>query len=358
MTKNSKVSLNQKFDRTIQNSKFDFSKNFKFFAIASFVIILVGILMFSFLGFNLSSDFATLHTTKIYTNAENYITDSSINSYDIDNKKDYNKVVSIVKDILNKNNACLKNVEKTTIDLLDKEIKAAEALQITFYSNDVLTDEQLNEFNDNIKIELSKAFGYTNQDNVAIVENAITDVEVISPYSQANTIIYSAVIALIVSLVFMLVYLSLRYEKSAFVTGFITILHDLLLTLSIITICRIPLSLAVSGTIGFVFILSIINLLMYYSKSKELTASGAVDKFKSGLVANETSKANIKFNLYLYVTLIVLSIILIAISTTQIKFLALNILLATFACYYSAQFVLNGFYRMVYKPIKKNRKFI
>ena len=67
MTKNNKVSINQKFDRKLQNSKFDFSKNFKFFSIISLVIIFIGVMIFSFLGFNLGSDFASLSTVKIYT---------------------------------------------------------------------------------------------------------------------------------------------------------------------------------------------------------------------------------------------------------------------------------------------------
>ena len=357
MTKNNKVSINQKFDRKLQNSKFDFSKNFKFFSIISLVIIFIGVMIFSFLGFNLGSDFASLSTVKIYTNSEKYIIEDGISAYDIDNKEDYNKVVEIIEGVLNKNNTSIVSVEKSTIDILDKNIKSAKALQVTFYNDTSLTEEELSSFNTSLKTQLLEKFGYV-QENSVNIENAVSNVETINNYNQSLDVIYSAVIALVVSVVFALIYLSLRYEKAAFVTGFITILHDILVTLALLAIVRIPLTLACVGTVGFVFVLSIINLIMYYSKSKELTTSGVVDKFKASLVANETSKSNVKFNLYLYSTLLIISALLIAVTTMQIRYFALTLFIASIVCWFSAQFILNGFYRMVYKPVKKNRKFV
>lgn len=357
MTKNNKVTLNQKFDRKLEGSSFNFSKNFKFFFIISFVFLLVGIMIFSFFGFNLGYDFVELNTFKIYTNSENYITVEGVSSFDLNDNQQYNKAVEKIENILNANNLSIANIDKTTIDILDENIKSAQALQITFYNDLSLTEEELKTFNENLKVQLLEEFGYS-QSSVINIEDAVSNIEPLNYYNQSSETIYSAIIAMVISIVFVLIYLSLRYEKSAFVTGFVTIAHDILLTLSILAFTRIPLSLSCIGTIAFVFILSVLNLIIYYAKSKELTSSGAVDKFKSSIVANEVSKQNVKFNLYLYLTLIIASIIFIAISTMQIRIFAITIFIATIVCWFSAQFILNGFYRMVYKPVKKNRKFI
>ncbi len=350
-----KISLNQKFDRKIAENKFDFYKNFKFFLIAGLALIIVGIFIFSFFGFNLGNDFASLSTIKIYTNTEGYSSDFKV--YNIDDKNDYNKVISIINNTLSEKGSSIESSQKTTIDILDKNIKDAKAIEVTFYNDSALSEDEQIELNAEIKIALMQAFGYETEDSI-LLERAVSDAKIITSYNNNSTTIYSTIIALVVAVLFAIIYMVCRYEKPAFVTGFLTYVFDQMLLLSVLAITRIPFNLATLGVVVFTFFMSTINLLVFYSKSKELTASGAVDKFKVSAVANEVGKANIKFNSYLYGILFILSIVLIAVSTIAMRYVALAFLVAIIVNFFSSQFILCGLYSIAYKPVKKNRKFI
>lgn len=354
---NKKVSINQKFDRAIEKSNFNFFKNFKFFAIASLALIIIGAFMCGFLGFNLGSDLASLSTIKIYTNSEGYTEGDNVLSFDIATQEGYNQAVKKIEDCLSLNGTSIYSVNKTTINIAKQNILGAKALEISFYNDNSLTEEEQKLQNEQIKNALMQAFGYLNED-VALVEG-VTDAKILSPYRNNLTIVYSAIIALVVGVLFAIIYLVCRYERTAFVTGFFIVMHDLVLLLALLAITRVPINLATIGVVAFSFLMSVINLIIFYSKAKELTSSGAVDKNKASAVANEVTKSNIKFNFYLYLVLFILAILVIAFSTSStMLFTGLSLLIAVLVNYFSAQFILNGFYGMVYKPAKKNPKLI
>ena len=354
---NKKVSINQKFDRAIEKSNFNFFKNFKFFAIVSLALIIIGAFMCGFLGFNLGSDLTSLSTIKIYTNSEGYTEGDNVLSFDIATQEGYNQAVKKIEDCLSLNGTSIYSVNKTTINIAKQNILGAKALEISFYNDNSLTEEEQKLQNEQIKNALMQAFGYLNED-VALVEG-VTDAKILSPYRNNLTIVYSAIIALVVSVLFAIIYLVCRYERTAFVTGFFIVMHDLVLLLALLAITRVPINLATIGVVAFSFLMSVINLIIFYSKAKELTSSGAVDKNKVSAVANEVTKSNIKINFYLYLILFILAILVIAFSTSStMLFTGLSLLIAVLVNYFSAQFILNGFYGMVYKPAKKNPKLI
>lgn len=352
-----KISINQKFDRAIEKSNFNFFKNFKFFAIVSLALIIIGAFMCGFLGFNLGSDLASLSTITVYTNAEGYTTGDNISSFDIDTAEGYDGAVKVISDALASNGTSAYSIEKTTINITDQNILGAKALEVSFYNDRSLSEEEQQLQNQQIKTALMQAFGYSSGE--AVVVEGVTDAKILSSYNNNMTIVYSAIIALIVSILFAIIYLVCRYERAAFVTGFFTIMHDMVLLLALLAITRVPISLATIGVFAFTFFMSVINLIVFYSKSKEMTAGGAVDKNKVSVVANEVTKSNIKFNFYLYLILFILAILIMAFSSSSMMlFTGLSLLLAVLVNYFSAQFILNGFYGMVYKPVKKNRKLI
>ena len=354
---NKKITINQKFDRAIEKSNFNFYKNFKFFAIASLVLIIIGAFLCGFLGFNLGTDFMGVSTIKVYTNAEGNTTGENIQSYDIDTAEGYNDALQIISNTLAGFDTSINSVQKTTINITAQNILGAKALEINFYNNASLSQEEQIEKNGQIKTALMKAFGYSTGDSVVV--EGVSDAKIVSQYNNNSTIIYSAIIALIVSIVFAIIYLVCRYERTAFVTGFFTFLHDIVLLFALLAITRVPVNLATIGVFAFSFFMTCINLIVFYSKSKEMTVGGAVDKTNATAVANAVSKNNIKLNFYLYLVLFIIAILIMAFSTSStMLFTGVALLLAVIVNYYSAQFILNGFYGIIYKPVKKNRKLV
>lgn len=351
-----KITLNQKFDRRIANSKINFSKLFLIFIFISLAIIIAGAFVAGFAGINLGNDFASLSSLKVYTNSENYI--SNLESYDIDSAEGYNLVLDKVEKVLNEHGTSIESAQKSTMDFLKQEIIDAKAVEITFYNDLSLTEEEQTELNAQIKSDLMSAFGFQTQE-ATVLENGVSDATILTSYNHNTTIIYSAIIAIVIATVFAMVYMVCRYERPAFVTVFLTIAHDILLTLALIAITRIPFNVATIGVLCFTFFMSVINLMVFYSKSKELTVSGAVESASGKVVANETTKANLKTNLYVYAAILVLAILLIAFApSATMRFFALALLISCIVNCFSAIFIVNGLYYCVYKPIKKTRKFI
>ena len=351
-----KITLNQKFDRKIASSNINFSKLFLIFIFISLAIIIAGAFVAGFAGFNLGSDFASLSSLKVYTNSENYM--QSFESYDIDSTEGYNLVLDKIGQVLKENNTSMQSAQKSTMDFLELDIIDAKAVEITFYNDPSLTVEEQAALNAQIKEDIMTAFGYQTQDSI-VLENGVSAATILNSYNHNTTIIYSAIIAIVIAAVFAMVYMLCRYERPAFVSVFLTIVHDILLSLALIAITRIPFNIATTGVICFTFFMSVINLMIFYSKSKELTASGAVDPVDGRVVANETTKANLKSNIYIYAAIFLLSILLIAFAPSMImRFFALALLISAIVNFYSAIFIVNGLYYCVYKPIKKTRKFI
>ena len=100
MTKNKKIK-HFSIDEKIENSKFSYTKNLKYFIIAPIIIIVVGIILLCTLGFNLGFDFTGGTNMTIFVNSSDWADENfSGQVYDIDD--DYETICNKISNVLNK----------------------------------------------------------------------------------------------------------------------------------------------------------------------------------------------------------------------------------------------------------------
>ena len=103
-------------DNLIENSKFSFTRNLKYFIIAPIVIIVVGIILLCTLGFNLGFDFTGGTNMTIYLNdATSGSSEFSDQSYNLEDN--YDGVVDKINNVLANYDVNLNSIQTTEINI-------------------------------------------------------------------------------------------------------------------------------------------------------------------------------------------------------------------------------------------------
>ena len=196
-------------DALIENSKFSFTKNLKYFIIAPIVIIVVGIILLCTLGFNLGFDFTGGTNMTIYLNDENSYPGQS---YNLDNG-DYDKVVDKINKVLDEFDVKLSSVQTTEINITEGysfTISNGDAVIIKFQNGDLDLSE-IEKQNEEIQLALLKEFGYF--DETATVDDidgneysAFVANGGVTTASATSELLMNSFIALIVAVVLILIY--------------------------------------------------------------------------------------------------------------------------------------------------------
>ncbi len=335
------VKLQEKF----LNSKLDICKNFLYFIIAPLILMLVGIILISTVGFNLSNQLTGYSTFTIYVNNENNFGEN-IASYDLNNTKDYEKVKNLIEDTLSNQGIKISSYRTATMNIDDYLVINGQAVQVDFANT--LGKDKINEQNQTLKDSLLVAFGYNDY------TQAVSDIDYIQPIQT-----FDYVIALLAGIVFALVasmlYISLRYNKLAFIPMLMIVFLDLLTVLSLILICRIVVSLNIGVVLLTTLCLSLFNIFYLYSKLKYNIKTDKYSHTNLKDIVNSTSKEIFIKKSIIYIWLILFFIIFIAISVPGVRYVALGILISLIVTLYNSSFVLPSIVATIYKTNNKKK---
>lgn len=342
-TKN-KMQLNQK----IINSKFNITKNFLYFLIVPAIIIIVGIILLSTIGFNLGTDFAGSSTFKVYVNNENRLGEE-IASYNLDNKEDYKAVREKIELVLEENELSIREYRKTSINITSYHVYNGQAVEVV-YQNTVDDADLIEAQNNDIRSSLLTAFGYANFDE------AISSVD-FTPSTSSYGWAIGIVASIVFSYILVACYIAFRYDVSALVVGLIQIALDLFLTISLILICRLTINLSMGIILFSTLILTIFNLFYFYSMTKNNIKSGKLANMKNSDIANTTIKEITMPRAAIYIVLLLVSILFSVLAVDAVREVSLGIMLSIIATFYTSEFVLPSLWATCYrKRAKKSNK--
>jgi len=334
---NKKTSIEQK----IVDSKIDIIKKSLYFIIAPVVILILGIILISTVGFSKGIDFTGGQTFKVYVNNEAKLED--VASYDLSKSEDYNKVYDKITMILEKNNVNLISYQTSKVDLKEYNVYGGQAVQVTYQTNASSKDGSI------IRAELIDAFDYSNFDG------AISSIDETMPVSSFNWFI-GLLAGVVFALIAAIIYMAIRFSKSAIFVVFIQAALDIFLTLSLLLICRVTVNLTVGIVVLSAFMLSLINSFVYYNKVRDSRTSGLVEGKTNYDIANQTIKQTTYKKALFYICTIVVSLIFIILSVSAVRDVALGIMLSLVATFYTSTFILPSFWALVDKPKKKKKK--
>lgn len=341
-------------DNLIENSKFDYCKNLKWIIIAPLVLIFVGIILLSTIGFNLGLDFTGGSVLTVYSNNGGEILQGDgvtpAKKYDLSKDSDYNQFKREIENVLKSCGIGGNFVfQTTTIDIDDLGVSDGEAVLVKYQNIDGATSEQITEKNLEIKDALLEKFGY---DIEVDYEKAVVLGGVITP-TASQELLMKAFIAMLVAMLLILIYIIFRFELTSGFAAILALFHDLLVVTSLMLIFRITINSSFIAAIVTILGYSINNTIIIFDRIRENIRSGVYEKASNSTIANISVKETMTRSVYTTLTTFITIALVAIIGVSDIRDFALPIVFGILAGFYSSVFITPGLWAMAYRGSKK-----
>ena len=297
----------------LHKSKFDdFKRNFtpsrwtKYFVMFSATIILVGAIMLLACGFNLGMDFT----------GGNVITIKSSTEISTD---EYNNIVSAAESVLAEQGLSLAQAQ------LEGE-SGQQAVSIQYQNKDGVDD--MSEINTAIVTALSEGFP----------QYEITNAESKSASASAE-LLTNALLAIFIALIFILIYIAIRFEFLSGVAAMITLFHDVLIMCACVLIFRIEVNSSFVAAIITILGYSINNTIIVFDRVRENLSKPSLDELSNKQIADLSIKQTLNRTLNTSITTIVAIFMLALIGVPQMSEFVIPILIGLIAGTYAAIFI-------------------
>lgn len=351
--KTSKFSLDEK----IENSKFNFCKNLKWFLIAPIVICLVGVVLLCTLGFNLGIDFTGGSNMTIYLDTDGtYTVDDSVVS------TNQRVLEQKINNVLREYGLDINTYQDTTMNISGMGIEDGKAVIIKYQNNNKLETAKIEEINDKIRLDLLKAFKYVDEDATletigSIEESALIANGGITTASASSELMMKSFIALLVAILLILVYVVFRFEFTSGLAAILALFHDLLVTTSIMLICRIEINVSFIAALVTILGYSVNNTIIIFDRMRSdlKTAKQSNAKISNQEVANGAVRASFMRTILTTLTTFIMIFMVTVIGVPDIREFAFPIMIGILAGFYSATCLTPGLWAIAYRP-KKNKK--
>lgn len=353
--KTGKFSLDEK----IENSKFNFCQNLKWFLIAPIIICLIGLVLICTVGFNLGIDFTGGSNMTIYVDKDNsYTIEGFEEKYDIN--KDMNKIQAKINSVLSEYDLSISTLQKTTISNKDLGLEKGDAVIIKYQNDNSLESSEIEEINNEIRLKLLKSFGFVEEDilfgDLGSIENAnlITDGGITTASASAELLMKSF-IALIVAVVLILIYVAIRFEFTSGLAAILALFHDLLVTSSIMLICRVQINVAFIAALITILGYSINNTIIIFDRMRDRlkVAKQTNEKINNVEVANSSVKSTMMRSILTTLTTFIMIFMITVIGVADIREFAFPIMIGILAGFYSSVFLTPGLWAIAYRPKKR-----
>lgn len=351
--KTSKFSLDEK----IENSKFNFCKNLKWFLVAPIVICLVGVVLLCTLGFNLGIDFTGGSNMTIYLDTDGtYTVDDSVVS------TDQRVLEEKINNVLREYGLDINTYQDTTMNISGMGIEDGKAIIVKYQNNNKLETAEIEEINDKIRLDLLKAFKYVDEDATletigSIEESALIANGGITTASASSELMMKSFIALLVAILLILIYVAFRFEFTSGLAAILALFHDLLVTTSIMLICRIEINVSFIAALVTILGYSVNNTIIIFDRMRSdlKTVKQSNAKISNQEVANGAVRASLMRTILTTLTTFIMIFMVTVIGVPDIREFAFPIMIGILAGFYSATCLTPGLWAIAYRP-KKNKK--
>lgn len=350
-------------DEALENSKFSFTHNLKYFIIAPIVIIVVGIIMLCTLGFNLGFDFTGGTNMTIYLN-DTTSGSSTYSSQRYDLEEDYDEVVEKINKVLADYNVTLSSIQTTEINIdADRgysfTIVNGDAIIIKFQNGDLTDEEEINAQNEEIQLALLKEFEYFDADATtadlssnefaAFVANGG-----ITTASATAELLMNSFIALLVAVVLILIYVAIRFEITSGLAAILALFHDILITTSFMLIFQIQINTPFIAALITILGYSINNTIIIFDRIREnLKLSKNLGKIDNYAIADKSVRSTMVRTILTTLTTFIMIFFITVIGVSDIQQFAFPIMIGILAGFYSSNFLTTGLWAIAYKPSKR-----
>ncbi len=271
-------------------------------------IILVGIIMLAVLGFNLGMDFTGGNIVQVQTNHE--LTDA-----------EYDEIVNTASSILDEHGLTIAQ---------DQSVGVGSDISVSIQYQNVenASDSEMATINDEI---------------VAALQEAFPQYEVIPSETKSATasseLLLNSMLAIAISLVFLLVYIAIRFEFLSGIAALVTLFHDVLIMCACVAIFQIEINSTFIAAIITVLGYSINNTIIIFDRVRENLRKPSLEKLSNREIADLSVKQTLNRTLNTSITTIVSVFLLLFIGIPQLTDFVLPILIGLIAGTYASIFI-------------------
>lgn len=346
-------------DNAVENTKFDFCRNLKWFLVAPLIIILIGIVLLCTLGFNLGLDFTGGTNMTIFIDSEgSYILKDEQNNLlapTFDVNKDMGAIEAKVNDVLKEHGLKVATIQK--FEYGAEEELSGSAVIIKF-QNSKNPKDGVEAENEAIQLEFFKAFGYVKADVTELSE--VENLNLVKNYgvttaSASAELMMKSFIALMVAIAIILVYVAIRFEITSGLAAILALFHDVLVTASVMLICRVQVNVAFIAALITILGYSINNTIIVFDRMRsDLKVAKNMDaKIDNNAIANNAVKGTMMRSILTGLTTFVMIFFITVIGVADIREFAFPIMVGILAGFYSSVFITPGLWAIAYRPRKK-----
>ncbi len=314
--------------RKINNIKFNFTKNSKWFWIASVVIFIAGLFVSIFAGYNLNAEYKGTNVLSVNLGEQ------------IDTNKEFKNVSGDIIELLH----------DCGLTLAGEPQKQGEAdgsiLIIKYNDKKGASKSSMQSITNSIRTQINEKY---NADFVALDDefDITSNSGKTTGSSTTSGLMFNAIVALTFALAIVLLYNCIRFGVMSGLSSILGIVHDIVITLALVAMFRVNVSPSIYGGLAVIGTLSVINSLIIYGRIKENLKNPALTDKTNQEIANMSVKQSLTRVALTTILMLVAALLFISISTNTIREFVLVILLGTIVTCYSTIFLMPAFWANV-----------
>lgn len=154
-----------------------------------------------------------------------------------------------------------------------------------------------------------------------------------------------------------MIYVAFRFEFTSGLAAILALFHDLLVTTSIMLICRIEINVSFIAALVTILGYSVNNTIIIFDRMRSdlKTAKQSNAKISNQEVANGAVRASFMRTILTTLTTFIMIFMVTVIGVPDIREFAFPIMIGILAGFYSATCLTPGLWAIAYRP-KKNKK--
>lgn len=325
-----KNSFYNKLKNGLNNTKYNFSKNWFYHLIAPCLIIVVGLVLLFCVGFNVSYDFkgGTVATVVVES--------------DLNNKSNYDLIKKDIDEVCKANKIEVIVYQKADVN------NYGDAITIKFdrVSDEVreqLKQDLLEKFHPDVVDEFEK-------DTFVKVDNFDRNV--------SSEVTMSLILAILVTFVALFIYIASRKGLCAgFVALFVSVISNLTFA-GLLLITRTVVDINIVGAFAFVTMLSELLSMLFFTKANANYGKEIYAKTSKMELANITTKENIKLVAIISIIVLMFALFMAVMPLYAIQNVGIALFLGLIVCVYADILLVPGLWALLYIQRKKKQKAI
>ena len=359
-------------DERLEKSKFSYSKNLKYFIIAPIIIVVVGIILLCTLGFNLGFDFTGGTNMTIYMNDSSSTSGEKFSdqSYDLSNDEDYAKASQKIEKVLGLFGFSSSAIQKSEFNVnadagYGFTISDGDAILVKFQNGD---SDDIEDLNNRIRLAFLVEFGYVDgltTEEVVDIQNAedyLDDAEYsalvinggVTTANATTELMMKSFLALFVAIVVILIYVAFRFELTSGLSAILALFHDVLVTASVMLMCRVEINTAFIAALITILGYSINNTIIIFDRIREnVKMSKNLGKIDNYAIADRSISSTMMRTVLTTLTTFVMIFFITVIGVADIREFAFPIMVGILAGFYSSVFLTPGLWAIAFHPSKK-----